>query len=59
MKVTFTKEIIVRLELNYDEAAWLRGVMQNYRGVEEEPSSDMDIRRMLFDSINSALKKGA
>ena len=59
MKVTFTKEIVVRLELNYHEADWLRTVMQNYQGAEEESPSDMDMRRMFFDSIDNALKKGA
>lgn len=57
MKVTTKKEIVVRLELNYHEADWLRAVMQNYQGAEEESSSDMDMRRMFFESINSALRK--
>jgi len=57
MKVTLKKEIVVQLNLNYHEADWLRAVMQNSQGVEEESSSDMDMRRMFFESINSALRK--
>ena len=57
MKVTSAKEITVTLELNYKEAHWLRGVMQNYIGAEKEEREDADMRRMFFDAINSELKK--
>lgn len=59
MKVTSAKEITVTLELNYKEAHWLRGVMQNYFGAEKESQEDAYMRRMFFDAINSELKKRA
>lgn len=59
MKATCAKEITIRLELNYDEAAWLRDVMQNYTGPGEESDRNQDMRRAFFDGVNSALKKGA
>jgi len=59
VKVTSAKEITVTLELNYKEAHWLRGAMQNYIGAEKESQEDAYMRRMFFDAINSELKKRA
>lgn len=59
MNVTYTKEIVVHLAMNYEEASWLRDVMQNYMGGIEETKEHADMRRLFFDSVNSALKKGA
>lgn len=44
------------LELNEEEASWLRGIVQNplfdYEDLEEEPLRDKEMRLKIFDALN-------
>jgi len=49
------------LELNEEEASWLRGLMQNpihVNALDEEEDEDREMRRKFFDAVEDAGRLG-
>ena len=58
MKVTKNKKVIVTIELNEDEAIWLKNAMQNplhEQSIEDEEIEEQSYRCSLFRCLNNAL----
>ena len=58
MKARSHRTVKVLLELEYDEAVWLKSRVQNHQGSpEEESKEDYQMRQLFWETIKSALKE--
>lgn len=57
MKTSKIVKVEVILNLNEQEANWLRRYTQNYNGddVEDEPIDDYEMRKMFFNALQNVL----
>lgn len=58
MNINYTKEIVVHVQLNYDEAAWLRDVTRIYTGPGAEKPEYRSMRETFHSSLDEVLRKG-